>query len=163
MIEKEVNPHFEDFLFDWSTKFQFLVGGYGSSKSYHVALKLILKMLEEKRTALVVREVYDTHRDSTYSLLEELVIDLGLDGRIKCMTSGKISTSTSCQSLKLNSLSLIQLKMLGFQSVPLSTTLLEISPKKRASLTSFLSLFQRRYKPGNLTASSNFNWSAPFL
>ncbi len=87
MIEKEVNPHFEDFLFDWSTKFQFLVGGYGSSKSYHVALKLILKMLEEKRTALVVREVYDTHRDSTYSLLEELVIDLGLDGRIKCITS----------------------------------------------------------------------------
>lgn len=87
MIEKEVNPHFEDFLFDWSTKFQFLVGGYGSSKSYHVALKIILKLLEEKRTALVVREVYDTHRDSTFSLLEELVIDLGLDDRIKCMGS----------------------------------------------------------------------------
>ncbi|USK71750.1 PBSX family phage terminase large subunit [Peribacillus asahii] len=87
MIEKEVNPHFEDFLFDWSTKFQFLVGGYGSSKSYHVALKLILKLLEEKRTALVVREVYDTHRDSTYSLLEEIVIDLGLEGRIKCLSS----------------------------------------------------------------------------
>ncbi|MGE8079035.1 PBSX family phage terminase large subunit [Peribacillus loiseleuriae] len=86
-MEKEVNPHFEDFLFDWSTKFQFLVGGYGSSKSYHVALKLILKLLEEKRTALVVREVYDTHRDSTFSLLEELVIDLGLDGRIKCLSS----------------------------------------------------------------------------
>jgi phage terminase large subunit len=87
MIEKEVNPHFEDFLFDWSTKFQFLVGGYGSSKSYHIALKLILKLLEEKRTALVVREVYDTHRDSTFSLIEELVIDLGLDGRVKCSTS----------------------------------------------------------------------------
>ncbi|OES45882.1 PBSX family phage terminase large subunit [Domibacillus iocasae] len=87
MVEKEVNPHFEDFLFEWSTKFQFLVGGYGSSKSYHVALKIILKMLEEKRTALVVREVYDTHRDSTFSLLEELVIDLGLDDHVKCMTS----------------------------------------------------------------------------
>lgn len=87
VIEKEVNPHFEDFLFDWSTKFQFLVGGYGSSKSYHVALKLILKLLSEKRTALVVREVYDTHRDSTYSLLEEIVIDLGLDHKIKCLTS----------------------------------------------------------------------------
>ncbi|MED1201963.1 PBSX family phage terminase large subunit [Heyndrickxia acidicola] len=87
MVEKEVNPHFEDFLFDWSTKFQFLVGGYGSSKSYHVALKLILKLLKEKRTALVVREVYDTHRDSTFSLLEELVIDLQLDDRIKCMSS----------------------------------------------------------------------------
>ncbi|RJS59157.1 PBSX family phage terminase large subunit [Bacillus sp. PK3_68] len=87
MSEKEVNPHFEDFLFDWSTKFQFLVGGYGSSKSYHVALKIVLKLLEEKRTALVVREVYDTHRDSTFSLLEEIVTDLGLDHKIKCVSS----------------------------------------------------------------------------
>lgn len=86
-MEKEVNPHFEDFLFDWSQKFYFLVGGYGSSKSYHVALKLILKLLEEKRTALVVREVYDTHRDSTFSLLEEIIIDLELDHKIRCINS----------------------------------------------------------------------------
>ncbi|MED0899622.1 hypothetical protein, partial [Bacillus licheniformis] len=31
MTVKEVNPHFEDFLFDWNQKFQLLVGGYGSS------------------------------------------------------------------------------------------------------------------------------------
>lgn len=36
---------------------------------------------------MIVREVYDTHRDSTFSLLEELVIDLGLEDHIKCMTS----------------------------------------------------------------------------
>lgn len=87
LMEKEVNPHFEDFLFDWDQKFQFLVGGYGSSKSYHIALKLILKLLDEKRTALVIREVYDTHRDSTYSLFEEIVNDLGLDHVIQCRTS----------------------------------------------------------------------------
>lgn len=87
MIEKEVNPHFEDFLFDWNQKFQFLVGGYGSSKSYHIALKLILKLLEEKRTALVVREVYETIRESCFSLLEEIIIELGLDHKIKCPTS----------------------------------------------------------------------------
>lgn len=87
MIEKEVNPHFEDFLFDWDQKFQFLVGGYGSSKSYHIALKLILKLIDEKRTALVIREVYDTHRDSTFSLFEEIVNDLGLDHVIQCRTS----------------------------------------------------------------------------
>ncbi|MES1035712.1 hypothetical protein FOA23_07470 [Bacillus pumilus] len=81
MMEKEVNPHFEDFLFDW--KFQFLVGGYGSSKSYPIALKLILKLLDEKRTALVIREVYDTYRDSTFSLFEEIV----LDHVIQCRTS----------------------------------------------------------------------------
>jgi phage terminase large subunit len=86
-MEKEVNPHFEDFLFDWNQKFQFLVGGYGSSKSYHVALKVILKLLEEKRTALVVREVYDTIRDSCFSLFEEIINDLDLDGRIKLVTS----------------------------------------------------------------------------
>lgn len=87
MVEKEVNPHFEDFLFDWSTKFQFLVGGYGSSKSYHIALKLILKLLEEKRTALVIREVYETHKDSTFSLLSEIIEDLDLASKIKATTN----------------------------------------------------------------------------
>jgi phage terminase large subunit len=87
MIEKEVNPRFEDFIFDWEQKNYFLVGGYGSSKSYHIATKVILKLLQEKRTALVVREVYDTIRDSCYSLLEEIIIDLGLDDRIRCVTS----------------------------------------------------------------------------
>lgn len=86
-MEKEVNPRFRDFIFDWSQKFYFLVGGYGSSKSYHVALKLVLKLIQEKRTALVVREVYDTHRDSTFSLLEEIIIDLGLDHKIRCVSS----------------------------------------------------------------------------
>lgn len=86
-MEKEVNPRFRNFLFDWSQKFYFLVGGYGSSKSYHVALKIVLKLLREKRTALVVREVYDTHRDSTFSLLEEIITDIGLDHKIRCITS----------------------------------------------------------------------------
>jgi len=87
VVEKEVNPHFEDFLFDWNEKFQFLVGGYGSSKSYHVALKIVLKLLTEKRTALVVREVYDTIRDSCFSLLQEIIEELGLDDKVKCMVS----------------------------------------------------------------------------
>lgn len=86
-IEKEVNPHFEDFLFDWSYKTYFLVGGYGSSKSYNTALKIIFKLLSEKRTALVVREVYDTHRDSTFSLFVEIIEDLGLSKVIKTSSS----------------------------------------------------------------------------
>lgn len=86
-IEREINPHFEEYLFDWEQKFYFLVGGYGSSKSYNTAFKIILKLLEEKRTALVVREVYDTIRDSCYSLLEEIIIEMGLDDTIKCNTS----------------------------------------------------------------------------
>ncbi|MED1790326.1 PBSX family phage terminase large subunit [Brevibacillus laterosporus] len=87
MVEKEVNPHFEEFLFNWDHKFYFLVGGYGSSKSYHVALKLILKLLEEKRTALVIREVYDTIRDSCFTLFEDIVVELGVDEKIRFVTS----------------------------------------------------------------------------
>ncbi|TDQ35270.1 PBSX family phage terminase large subunit [Aureibacillus halotolerans] len=86
-VETKVNPHFEDFLFDWSEKIQVLVGGYGSSKSYNTALKIILKLLQEKRTALVIREVFDTHRDSTHSLFEEIIMKMRLDDKIKCPVS----------------------------------------------------------------------------
>lgn len=81
-VNKEVNPHFEDFLFDWKSKFYLLVGGYGSSKSYHIALKIILKLLQEKRTCLVVREVYDTIRDSCYPLFAEICESLDLESFI---------------------------------------------------------------------------------
>lgn len=86
-IEREINPHFEDYLFDWNYKFYFLVGGYGSSKSYNTAFKIILKLLEEKRTALVVREVYDTIRDSCFSLFDEIITEMELDDRIRCVVS----------------------------------------------------------------------------
>lgn len=81
------NDHFEDFVFDWNYKFYFLVGGYGSSKSYHVVEKLHLKLLQEKRIALVVREVYDTIRDSCYSLLEEVAEDMGIHDKLKFKVS----------------------------------------------------------------------------
>lgn len=29
MVEKAVNPHFEDFLLDWNSPYYLLVGGYG--------------------------------------------------------------------------------------------------------------------------------------
>lgn len=77
-VEKAVNPRFEDFIFDWDYREYLLVGGYGSSKSYHIALKLILKALEEKRKILVVREVYDTIRESCFDLFLEILDDLDL-------------------------------------------------------------------------------------
>ncbi len=75
-MDKLINKHFEKFIFDWGHKFYFLVGGYGSSKSYHTALKILLKLLQEKRTALVVRQVFDTLRDSCFSLFCEIIEDL---------------------------------------------------------------------------------------
>lgn len=45
-IDFALNDHFYDFVDDWNYKFYFLVGGYGSSKSYHVAVKLIKNCLK---------------------------------------------------------------------------------------------------------------------
>ena len=53
-----------------------------------VALKIIIKLIEEKRTALVVREVYDTLRDSTFYLFEEINVDMEFDrSRLKCVST----------------------------------------------------------------------------
>lgn len=82
-VTKIVNPHFEKFLFDWNSAYYLLVGGYGSSKSYHVALKIVMKLLQEKRTCLVVREVYDTIRDSCYALFVEICGSLELESYVK--------------------------------------------------------------------------------
>ena len=90
-IDKEVNPRFESFLWDWDYKTYLLVGGYGSSKSYHIALKIILKCLSEKRKVLVVREVFDTIRDSCYDLMVEILDEFDLIGqgrkKVHCTTS----------------------------------------------------------------------------
>lgn len=99
-IEKQVNPRFEDFLFDWDYREYLLVGGYGSSKSYHIALKLILKALEEKRKILVVREVYDTIRESCFDLFLEILEDLDLlDPNSNRKRSKKVRYRTSPMQL----------------------------------------------------------------
>lgn len=77
-ITKEVNPRFENFIFDWDYKTQLCFGGYGSSKSYHIAFKIIIKCLQERRKVLVVREVYETIRESCFDLFEEILDDMGL-------------------------------------------------------------------------------------
>lgn len=82
-----LNDHFYDFIDDWEHKFYFLVGGYGSSKSYHVAVKLIKKLLQKKRKALVIREVFDTIRDSCFDLLEEVANAMGVEEYLTFTTS----------------------------------------------------------------------------
>lgn len=77
-IVKKIAPAFEDFIFDWDYETYVVDGGYGSGKSYHIAFKIILKLLEEKRKALVVREVYDTIKESTFDLIREILDDMGL-------------------------------------------------------------------------------------
>lgn len=77
-IVKEVADRFADFVFDWYYETYLALGGYGSGKSYHIAFKIIIKLLEEKRKALVIREVYDTITESCYDLFKEILMDMDL-------------------------------------------------------------------------------------
>lgn len=97
-ITKAVAPAYIDYVTDWDYKTYLQVGGYGSGKSYHTAFKIILKLLEEKRKALVVREVFDTLRDSTYDLLCEILDDMGIrtdDSAVFRRSRNKVLTTTS--------------------------------------------------------------------
>lgn len=87
MNKVTVNNHFIDFIENWDYKNYFLVGGYGSSKSYNVAFKILLKLGEEKRKCLVVREVYDTIRDSCFSLFQEVAENMGIYDYLKFQSS----------------------------------------------------------------------------
>lgn len=73
-----VAKRFEAFLQDWEYRQYLLIGGYGSGKSYHIATKIITKLLEEKRTALVVRQVRETIKESCFSLFKEILENMNM-------------------------------------------------------------------------------------
>lgn len=77
-IRVPILPRFENFFDDWYYNEYFLLGGYGSGKSYHIAAKLVMKCLAEQRKVLVVRETYGTHKDSTFALFKEILEDMGI-------------------------------------------------------------------------------------
>lgn len=87
-MELQVNKHFVDFIFDWDHRFYFMVGGYGSSKSYNVATKLVLKALTEpNRKILVSRAVFRTLRESCYDVLKEVICSMDKEHLFKFSTS----------------------------------------------------------------------------
>ena len=73
-----VSPHFDDFIFDWFYEKYLVIGSYGSGKSHAIVQKIILKLYEEKRKACVVRQVADTHKESTFDLIKQVLEDAGL-------------------------------------------------------------------------------------
>lgn len=73
-----VSPSFDNFIFDWDYEKYLVLGGYGSGKSHSIVQKIILKLYEEKRKACVIRQVYDTHKESTFDLLKTVLDDMGL-------------------------------------------------------------------------------------
>lgn len=73
-----VSPAFDNFIFDWDYLIYLLIGSYGSGKSHSVVQKLVIKLYEEKRKACVIRQVYDTHKESTFDLIKQVLEDMGL-------------------------------------------------------------------------------------
>ena len=102
-IKKTVAPCFEDIIFDWNYKQYLLIGGYGSGKSYQVAFKIILKLLEEKRRALVVREVFDTIYESCYHQFYEILDSMGLVTTMASSFRKKVRGKTPPRVLALKS------------------------------------------------------------
>lgn len=87
-MDKEINPHFMDYIFHWNSKEYLIVGGYGSSKSYNTAIKLVTKAIQEpNRKILVVRNVFETLRESCFSLLKEVIEDMDLSRYAKITVS----------------------------------------------------------------------------
>lgn len=74
----EVAPAFEEFIFDWDYERYLCLGSYGSGKSYNIAIKIVLKLLAEKRKCLVVRDVYETIQESCYDLFMEILTNMNL-------------------------------------------------------------------------------------
>lgn len=97
-INVNVSDRFASFLVDWDYKYYLCLGGYGSGKSYNIALKIILKLLEEKRTALVVRNVKETIKESCYSLFRDILSSMDLLSDVEGWHSGRNGKVVAVQS-----------------------------------------------------------------
>ena len=104
-VNIEVSERFINFINDWDYETYLLLGGYGSGKSWHIAFKIILKCLEEKRTVLVCRAVYDTIRESCFSLFKDILDKLDMlseseNSRTKSNNKNKIIAISSPMQIR---------------------------------------------------------------
>ena len=103
-IDVNVSDRFMNFINDWDYEQYLLIGGYGSGKSWHIAFKIILKCLEEKRKVLVCRNVYDTIRESCFALFKDILNNMGMlaeeEIRTKRHTSGKVIATNSPMQIR---------------------------------------------------------------
>lgn len=92
-LNVNVSNRFSSFLTDWDYEQYLCIGGYGSGKSYNIALKIIIKLMQERRTALVVRRVRETIKESCFALFKEILenMDYMSDeiGRVNMKVIGK--------------------------------------------------------------------------
>ena len=102
-INVAVPDRFAHFVTDWDYRQYLVFGGYGSGKSYDVALKVTLKLLEEKRTALVVRNVFETIRESCFSLFKDILESMGILSPMRSLkgrNNGKVVAVSSPMEIR---------------------------------------------------------------
>lgn len=112
-INIKVSDSFLDYINDWDYETYLDVGGYGSGKSWHAAFKIVLKCLKERRKVLVVREVYDTIRESCFALLKDILGKLDLldeEDNSRKQISNKVIARNSPMQIRFPNGSLIIFK-----------------------------------------------------
>ena len=73
-LHKELfSPKFYPFLFDYSHRWEIYMGSAGSSKSYFITQKLIVRACREKIKILVCRRYGTTLRNSCFALFKEIL------------------------------------------------------------------------------------------
>lgn len=69
-------PKFLPYLFDYSHRWEFYMGGAGSGKSVFIQQKLIIRALQDEGIRILVcRKVADTIRESTFAAIKQQLID----------------------------------------------------------------------------------------
>lgn len=59
-------------------KFQVFYGGAGSGKSYFIVQNLLIRLLKQKQKLMVVRQTFNTHRDSTFAEFRHALDVMGI-------------------------------------------------------------------------------------
>ena len=75
------NDAYYPVLFDYGHRFEVYYGGAGSGKSHFIAQKIVLKALQTKRKALIMRKVGATIKDSVWQLVLDTLVVLKVHGR----------------------------------------------------------------------------------
>lgn len=76
-VSRQIVPVFEDYVFDWNYRQYLLVGGYGSGKSYQTAYKIVMRLFEENRRAIVAAPDLIAI-EKTYAMVCKVLDDLGV-------------------------------------------------------------------------------------
>lgn len=84
------SPKFYPYLFDYSHRWEVYMGSAGSSKSYFITQKLILRGLQSKIKILVCRRYGTTIRNSCFALFKEILTKWKLIDKCRVNSSSLI-------------------------------------------------------------------------